>query len=131
MEPKPALTDDTDPIERIDGVAVLRLAGRERSTKAVVDRVSIALARAADAGLDRCILDVTGLTGFPAPTLSERHAMVRDWAAAVRGRMIVAMVCSPELIDPERFGVVAAMNFGLRSNVFADLDEAIAWLREA
>ncbi len=131
MEPGAPLTGSFEAIESIDGVAVVRISGHERSTKAVVDRVSGALGRAADAGVGRCIVDITGLSGFPAPTLSERHAMARDWAAAVRGRMIIAVVCSPDLIDPERFGVIAGMNFGLHSNVFANFDDAVGWLRDA
>lgn len=45
--------------------------------------------------------------------------------------MVVAVVAAPELIDPERFGVVAAANFGLRSGAFETLRDAIAWLRDA
>ena len=33
-------------------------------------------------------------------------------------------------IDPERFGVVAAGNFGMEANVFTDERSALRWLRE-
>jgi hypothetical protein len=131
MDTNSPLPDIGTPLERIDGIAVLRPSGQHRGTQSAIDRITAVLASAAGAGLDRCALDITGMVGFPAPTLSERHAMVRDWAAAVDGRMVVAMVCVPELLDPERFGVVAAANFGLRAGAFDNIRDAIAWLRES
>jgi hypothetical protein len=55
--------------------------------------------------------------------------MARSWAEAADGRLRVAMLVRPEFIDPERFAVVAASNFGLTSQVFDQESDALAWLR--
>jgi hypothetical protein len=41
----------------------------------------------------------------------------------------MVVVARPEFIDPERFGVVAAANFGLTVQVFEREEDAFAWLR--
>jgi len=38
------------------------------------------------------------------------------------------MVARPEFIDPQRFGVIAAANAGLRADVFSSESEAVSWL---
>ena len=60
----------------------------------------------------------TEATGFEPPSTADRHGMVREWAHASMGRVAIAMVVLPAFIDSERFGVVAAANFGMASNVF-------------
>lgn len=47
------------------------------------------------------------------------------------GHVAIAMVVPPAFIDPERFGVVAAGNFGMHGNVFSNESEAQAWLFDA
>jgi hypothetical protein len=131
MDASLTLPHNSTPLEHIDGIAVLRPGGHYRTAQAAIDRISAVLAAATAAGLDRCVIDIMAMEGFPAPTLSERHGMARAWAAAVNGRMVVAMVCVPELLDPERFGVVAAANFGLHSSAFTSVGDAVDWLREA
>jgi hypothetical protein len=117
-------------LDQGDGIALARLAGPRPGLQATIDEVTRVLAAARGAGVERILLDLTRLTGIPVPSLAERHAMVRAWAGAAGGRLVVAMACAPELIDPDRFGIVAAANFGLRSNVFARVDDAVAWLRQ-
>lgn len=131
MDTTATLPGDDTPIERIDGIVVFRPAGDFHRLQAAVDRISLIAVAALAAGLDRCVVDITKMAGFPVPSLSERHAMVREWATAVDGKMVVAMVCPPDFLDPERFGVVTAANFGLRSNAFDNTRDAIAWLRDA
>ena len=55
---------------------------------------------------------------FEPPTLAQRMAMVRRWAEVADGRLRIAMVAPARFVDPERFGVVAAGNFGLSGQVF-------------
>jgi hypothetical protein len=128
--PPPAAVPAAE-FEQGDGIALARLAGPRPGLQAAVDVVTRVLAAARGAGVERLVVDLTHLRGVPVPSLAERHAMVRAWAEAAGGRLVVAMACAPELMDPDRFGVVAAANFGLRSNVFARVDEAVAWLRQA
>ena len=121
----PTATDFTP----LDGLSLARLTGGPATVQQAVDAVTRVLASAAEAGIERLVVDFTSVHDVPSPTLADRHAMVRAWATAADGRVVVAMACPPELIDPERFGVVAATSFGLRSNVFANVHEAVDWLR--
>ncbi len=72
----------------------------------------------------------SGLTGFDSPSLSERHWMVRQWVDASNGIVRLAMVVSGDLIDPDKFAVVAAANFGFTAEVFTCERDALKWLRE-
>ena len=116
-------------LERIDDFGVFRPMGSCTFQQAV-QLIASAITSAREQGLDKLLLVITGLTGFNPPSLSERHEMVRGWAEAAQGRLKLAMVTPPELIDPERFGVIAAANFGLRSYVCTSESDAIAWLHE-
>ena len=42
--------------------------------------------------------------------------------------VVVAMVVQPGFIDPQRFGVIAAANAGLKGDVFTSESEAVSWL---
>ena len=88
-----------------------------------------AIAGARDAGQGRLLVSLREIDGFPPPSLVERHLLARELADAAQGRVRVAMVVRPEFVDAEKFGVVAAKNFGLQSDVFTDEGEAVAWLR--
>ncbi len=116
------------PVEVCEGVGIFRPASDCRFPKAVAILVEV-ISQARAQGLDRILIDIRGLTGFPPPSLSERHDMVRRFAAAADGSVRGAMVVSPEFLDPEKFGVVAAANFGLVSNAFTEEEEAMEWLR--
>jgi hypothetical protein len=71
---------------------------------------------------------ITGLDGFPSPTLAERFLMVEKWAAASAGLIKFALVIQPWLMNPERFGILVARNRGLIANVFTLEEDARAWL---
>ena len=115
--------------EDASGIAIARMAG----TFALQDGVHLirdVIARAVDEGIARLMVVITETTGYPSPSLSMRLGIMREWADAARGRVTVVMVCRPELIDPNKFGVTMAANFGMHTEVFAHEDEAMAWLRE-
>ena len=71
---------------------------------------------------------ITGLDGFPSPTLADRFLMVEEWAAASAGLIKFALVIQPWLMNPERFGILVARNRGLIANVFTLEEDARAWL---
>jgi hypothetical protein len=75
------------------------------------------------------LLDVRAYDG-PSPDPGARHELMRAWASAAEGRVKVAMLLQERHIDPERFGVVAAGNFGLEANAFTDERSAVRWLQE-
>ena len=66
--------------------------------------------------------------GFDPPSLAARQEMMRRWARAADGALRVAMVLPARYIDEERFGVAAALNYGLTANVFTTEADARAWL---
>jgi hypothetical protein len=116
--------------EVTDGIGHFRLSGAWRFQQAV-QAISMAIAEVDQLGLSRMLVVTTKATGFDPPSMADRHAMVREWAQATRGHVAVAMVVPPVFIDPERFGVAAAGNFGMHANVFSSESEAHAWLRDA
>lgn len=116
------------PLPVVDGIAVFRLAG-EFHFKQVVERIVGAIEAAFAQGETRLLIDIADATGFEPPSLADRHWMVRQCADAAKGIVRGAMVVRPAFIDPQKFGVVAAANFGLVSNVFQRQEEAMAWLR--
>lgn len=117
-------------LEAIDGIGHFRLSGAWRFPQAV-QAIGAAIAKADRLGLSRMLIVTTEATGFGPPSLADRHAMVREWSQASMGHVAIAMVVPPAFIDPERFGVVAAGNFGMHGNVFNNESEAQAWLLDA
>jgi hypothetical protein len=79
--------------------------------------------------LHKLLADITGLTGFDSPSISARYSFVQDWSQAAGGVVRVAMVARKEMIDREKFGVIAAGNIGLTGDIFVSEDEALAWLK--
>ena len=100
----------------------------EVSLRGAVEMVKGSIAFCREQGVPRLLADVTRLTGYAPPTLSERYWFVQEWAEAAKGAVSLAMVARPEYIDPEHFGVTVALNAGLRANVFASDSEALASL---
>jgi hypothetical protein len=93
-----------------------------------VELVTRAIAFCREQKIPRLLIDVTSLAQFSIPTLVDRYLMVEEWAREARGVVIVAMVALPEHIHPEKFGVKAAADSGLRGNVFTSEREALEWL---
>ena len=68
------------------------------------------------------------MTGFPTPDTFERFLMAVEWAEEAKAGLRLALVARPELIHPQKFGVLVAANRGLVSNIFATEAGARAWL---
>ena len=79
-------------------------------------------------GIPILLVDVTKVTGFAQPTLIERYWFVQEWAEEANGAVRIAMVARLAYIDPQEFGVTAALNAGLTGNIFASDSEALAGL---
>jgi hypothetical protein len=116
-------------VETVDGVPVARLAATHRVFAQAVESITAVIRRVVAEGRPHLLLDISQV-GFAPPGTIDRLCMVREWAEAADGRLRIAMVARPEFIDPERFGVVAAGNFGLSGQVFEHEAEAIAWLHD-
>ena len=78
--------------------------------------------------ISKLLVDLRELFGYPVPSLADRYWMVQDWAEAAQGALIVAVVALPEYVDPNKFGVKAAADAGLKGDVFTSIADAMAWL---
>jgi hypothetical protein len=92
-----------------------------------VDLVAEAMATARELNLADLLVNTTGLTGFTAPSVFARYAMAGKWTQSA-GALRVAMVARPELIDPQKIGVLMVQNRGGIADVFAGEADALAWL---
>ena len=98
------------------------------SFERAVEMVAEAMRLARSLGLSELLVNSTGVTGFPAPSIFARHALAVRWAESAGSGLTVAMVARPELIDPEKIGVLMAQNRGASGDVFATEAAALAWL---
>ena len=114
--------------EIMEDYAAFRPSG-EVSLEQAVQLVTSAFVYARENQIKRLLVDATGLTGFDSPSLASRYFFVQEWARAAQGQVCVAFVTRPEMIDPQKFGIIVAENVGLRGNVFESEKEAVAWLQ--
>lgn len=115
-------------LELIDDVPVARLQSTQRVFDRAVERIAQLIRETVAKGQPHLLLDVRD-AAFHSPSLVDRQRMVRQWADAADGRLRIVVVARPEFIDPERFGVTVAANFGLTVQVFEREEDAVAWLR--
>jgi hypothetical protein len=113
----------------IDGIAIFRPIGR-RTLQQGVQLLREAIARANAQRIAKLMLVITEVTGYEVPSLAMRSWMVPEWADAAGGSVSVAVVCRPEYIDPQKFGIRVATSLGMVADVFESEDEAIGWLRD-
>ena len=70
-----------------------------------------------------------GLAGFQPPNVFQRYYFIHEWAKASGFSVRVAIVAHPEMIDPDKFGLLVASNMGFVSGVFTSEKGALAWLQ--
>ena len=95
----------------------------EQATQLMTRALEYALAQ----NIKKLLVNATDLA-MPIPTLPDRFFAVREWAQVAGGRVRLSVVLSPEIIDPEKFGVLVARNAGLMANIFTSEPEALEWL---
>ncbi len=78
--------------------------------------------------MNRLLVNVTGLTGVPIPSLVDRFLMLEEWAQEAKGMVLVVLVVDAEFIHPEKFGVKVAADFGFVSDVYTSETDALKWL---
>lgn len=116
-------------LEFHNAAGTYRPCGKHSLVEAV-DLISRAIALCRERDVTTLLVNATGFTDVPHPTLVDRFLMVEDWADESRGVVIVALVASPEYLHPRKFGVKVAKQFGLICDVFTSEDQASAWLLE-
>ncbi len=114
-------------VEIAEGRASCRAAG-QASLDETVRMVAAAITEAQARGAVELVADISGLTGLGNPSVAERFFAVERWADAGAGRIKLAIIARPELIDSRRFGATHALNRGLVAEIFASAEEAHAWL---
>jgi hypothetical protein len=118
-----------EPLETRNGLCICRPRGKYSLVEAV-DLVSRAIAHCRERGVNKLLVDATGLVELPIPTLVDRFLMVEDWAQVAQGTVVVVMVVSAEYIHPQKFGVKVAAKFGLICDVYMSEEAASKWLLE-
>jgi hypothetical protein len=98
------------------------------SFEQAVELVAESMTTARDLGLSDLLVNTTGLTGYPPPSVFARYAMANRWTQSAGAMLRVALVARPELIDPQKIGVLMMQNRGGTGDVFASEAEALAWL---
>ena len=121
--------DEAGRFETLGDVAVFRAAGSMRWEQAVaLGKATIEAARGA--GARKLLVDTTGLVGFGPPSVGDRALMAREWAGAAGSALHIAVVARPEMMDPEKLGIILARQFGASIDVFEDEMDALAWLEQ-
>ena len=98
------------------------------SFEQAVDMVAEAIVKARELGLADMLVNTTGFTGFTPPSVFGRYALATKWAQSAGSALRVALVARPELIDPQKIGVLMMQNRGGTGDVFPNEAEALAWL---
>jgi hypothetical protein len=93
-----------------------------------IEMVAHAMRHARDRGLADLLVNTHGLTGFPVPGTFARYSLAVKWADSAGGALRVALVARPEIIDPQKIGVLMAQNRGMNGDVFTNETDALAWL---
>jgi hypothetical protein len=114
--------------EMMEGYAVFRPTGQV-SLEQAVQLVLSTLDFACENHIEKLLVITTDLAPIEPPNLATRYFFVQDWAHAAQGKVCVAMVARPEVIDFQKIGTIVAENAGFRCNVFASEGEALAWLQ--
>jgi hypothetical protein len=114
--------------EMLDGIAIFRPSGHA-SLEQAISLVKSAIGAARDCGVRKLLIAASELEGFESPGIGARHYMARQWAGISAGMLHIAVVPRADMIDPEKFGILVARNFGASADVFASETDAIAWLR--
>ena len=113
-----------------DGYGHFRLDGEYTFNEAVA-RIDAAIAYCRANSINRLLVDIRELTGFPPPTITQRFEFATRWSDSSGGRVALSVIAPERLIDRDKIGMTMATNRGPQSNVTTDESEAIAWLTAA
>jgi len=117
-------------VEVVEGIAHFRPRCTCSLVEAV-DLISLAIAYCRDRRIPKLFIDATGLEGVPPPSLIDRFLMVEAWAQESKRLVAVVLVVHVEYIHPQKFGVMAAADFGMIVDVFTSETDALKWLTNA
>jgi hypothetical protein len=121
------LMSNSELFEITEGYAAFRPVGTVTIPQGI-EILGKAVAFARENKLHNLLLDTRGLTGFDPPEIFERYRLAERLASEGKSAVKVVVVARPEMIHPEKFGMIVARNRGLLANVFATEAESLAWL---
>jgi hypothetical protein len=113
--------------EVVGDIAWFCISGEQDFVDAV-HRVTDAILRTKVRGVDKLLVDITGISGIAPPSVENRFWLMGEWAKAGWGAVRLALVTRPEFISEDRFGVAFGMNQGFISNLFETREQALDWL---
>lgn len=90
--------------------------------------IADAMKQARALGLADLVVNILGLTGYEPLKIFDRYAMATKWVESAGAALRVAWVLKPELIDPQKIGVLMGQNRGASGEVFATEAQALTWL---
>lgn len=98
------------------------------SFEQAVNIVAAAMRFARSQALQSLLINTNGFSGLTPPSIFARHDLAVKWAEAAGAQLHVALVARPELVDPDKIGVVMAQNRGVSGDVFRTEAAALTWL---
>jgi len=98
------------------------------SFEQAVEIVAVSMRYARDQGLQSLMVNTNGFSGLTPPSIFARHHLAVKWAEGAGAHLHVAIVARPELVDPEKIGVIMAQNRGVSGDVFQTEAAALSWL---
>jgi hypothetical protein len=120
--------DKPEFFEQVDKRGYYRPVGDVTFERAVA-MVADAMVYARRNGMTELLANVRGLRApYANLTIFDRYAMAVRWADSAGTEMRVVLVTRPEMMDPDKIGLLMAQNRGVTGEVFTDEAEALAWL---
>lgn len=113
--------------EVLGDIACFSISGEQDFVDGV-HRITDAILHTKTLGLDKLLVDITGITGVHPPSVEMRFWLMGEWAKAGRGSVRMALVTRREFISEDRFGIAFGMNQGFISNLFETRERALGWL---
>jgi hypothetical protein len=111
-----------------EGYGCFQPAG-DFTLKEITNRIDRAIAYCRENKIRALIANITRVTGFAPPTLTERFHFISHWAFTSSGTVTVCLIARPEMVLADKFGVVIAGNRGMKGDIFTDHDEAVRWIK--
>jgi len=87
-----------------------------------------AIRAARDLGLADMLVDTTGLTGLGTLGTFQRYEVGTMLANEAGAHLVVAVLARPELVDPQKIGILVAQNRNAMVDIFSVEKDALAWL---
>jgi len=113
---------------RIEGKRATYSLSGTRHPDLAADCVREALEVCRIEGVPELVADLHDVTPSAPVELGSRAFYIKEWHRAAGGRVRLAVVVKPELLDPKRFGEAFAQIVGLEARAFLTVAEAEVWL---